>query len=109
MNHCPKCGEVYGDETLRFCRTDGAALVAFSSVAPTAVFGATGSSLIETAVVAPRPRSVAKSKSNDSIAVERRDNRKHRRSGAIMRADRLRDGWSSLTRRTGLVNSNEIA
>src|SRR5206468_6626857 len=60
--------EVYNDETLRFCRTDGVALVDFDSDAPTAIFDSILVTGAATAKVSSRARS-AKLKSIDSIAV----------------------------------------
>ena len=68
MKRCPKCAEVYNDARLRFCRTDGVALVDFDREAPTAIFDSipvTGAAIAE---VSSRDPS-AKSKSVDSIAV----------------------------------------
>src|SRR5213593_4260825 len=68
MKRCPKCAEVYSDETLRFCRTDGVALIAFDNEASTAVFGSTPATGAPITKVSARVRS-AKTKSIDSIAV----------------------------------------
>src|ERR1043166_9306827 len=68
MKRCPQCAEVYNDETLRFGRTDGVALVDFDREAPTAVLGSTPVDGPATVRAVSRARS-SKSKSIDSIAI----------------------------------------
>src|SRR6266705_2318612 len=87
MKHCPKCAEIYDDETLRFCRTDGAALIAFDSESPTAVFGSTPVTGAKTAKVLSRAPRSAKVKFIDSIAVLPFEN-----VGEDPNADYLSDG-----------------
>jgi serine/threonine-protein kinase len=68
MKRCPKCGQTYPDETLKFCRNDGLVLQEIDTEAATATFGSNASVTAETIRDAPR-RQPVKSKAIDSIAV----------------------------------------
>ena len=68
MKRCPKCGETYADEALKFCRIDGSTLKGFDGEAPTLTFGSNTAATAETNRDPPRRRA-PKSKAIDSIAV----------------------------------------
>jgi TolB-like protein/Tfp pilus assembly protein PilF len=68
MKRCPQCNRVETDETLKFCRVDGTALIFFDAESPTAVFG-TPEVVRKSQTVSTRTRRSAKSKSIDSLAV----------------------------------------
>lgn len=85
MKHCSQCGETYSDETLKFCRVDGATLLAFDGESPTAIIGNTPNTA-QTGPVTKRRRP-AKSKTIDSIAVLPFEN-----TGSDPNAEYLSDG-----------------
>jgi TolB-like protein/Tfp pilus assembly protein PilF len=73
MKHCPTCGQTYTDETLKFCRVDGALLI--SDSLPTRILenrlpGATPS----TVEMLPQPRPRASRRAVDSLAILPFDN-----------------------------------
>jgi TolB-like protein/tetratricopeptide (TPR) repeat protein len=86
MKRGPTCAEIYADETLRFCRTDGALLTVFDTEAPTAEFGSVAATAAKTIRETPRRRP-SKSKAIDSIAILPFDN-----ASADSNAEYLSDG-----------------
>jgi TolB-like protein/Flp pilus assembly protein TadD len=68
MKRCPQCHRIERDNALKFCRIDGATLIAYDSNATTAIFGSVAPTIPSTARQKTRRRRAA-SKSIDSIAV----------------------------------------
>ncbi|HVH70402.1 MAG TPA: hypothetical protein VNB49_04740, partial [Candidatus Dormibacteraeota bacterium] len=69
MKRCPTCQQTYTDESLNFCRQDGAALVPLDSESPTAVLGSGSVAAAGTGKLTGRGRGSAKSRAINSLAV----------------------------------------
>jgi eukaryotic-like serine/threonine-protein kinase len=69
MKRCPTCQGTYPDESLNFCRQDGAALISFDSETATAVLGSGSVASAGAQKVTGRLRSAPKSRVINSLAV----------------------------------------
>ncbi len=69
MKRCPTCNRIETDDTLAFCRLDGARLVSFDSESATAVLGSGSVAGAGTQKVTARGRASSKSRAINSLGV----------------------------------------